>query len=66
MRECDCVVCLECNGSGTVWYAMNGEYLGPHRCDDMDEPETCPECHGRGIEIYGDCPIHGDEDYDDE
>jgi hypothetical protein len=61
--ECDCAVCFECNGSGTVWYGSNGEFLGPHRCDDMDEPETCPECHGIGREIYEDCPIHG---YDEE
>jgi len=61
--ECYCAVCFECDGTGTVWYSSNGKFLWHHRCDDMDEPETCPECYGSGVEIYGDCPIHG---YDDD
>src|SRR5580700_532007 len=30
MSECSCVACLECGGSGTVWFDVGGEYLGNH------------------------------------
>lgn len=46
---CSCVPCSECNGSGSVWFAFGGRYLGRGRCDDMDELETCDECRGSGI-----------------
>lgn len=53
---CKCEPCQECNGSGHVWFAFGGQYLGRHRCDDMDELETCPECHGSGIsEMCDEC-----------
>ncbi len=46
---CECIVCSECNGTGTVWTSFTGEYLGNHRCDDMDNLESCDECNGSGI-----------------
>jgi hypothetical protein len=46
---CACVACEECGGSGHVWRSFSGKYLGNHRCDDLDELETCEECHGSGI-----------------
>ena len=51
---CECVSCGACGGSGNVWYAfpgpdLGGEYLGNHRCDDLDEMDTCEECGGSGI-----------------
>lgn len=49
MSECKCERCGECNGSGTIWFDFQGNYLGHHRCDDLDEPDNCPECSGSGI-----------------
>jgi hypothetical protein len=51
---CECVSCGECDGTGTVWFAFPGpdragEYLGNHRCDDLDEMDSCMECGGSGI-----------------
>jgi len=46
---CKCISCQECKGSGAVWRAFNGEYLGSTTCDDLDEIETCDECKGTGI-----------------
>jgi RecJ-like exonuclease len=46
---CQCVQCEECKGSGSVWRSFSGKYLGRHRCDDMDELETCEECRGSGV-----------------
>lgn len=48
--SCSCTPCQECDGSGRVWFAFDGTYLRRHRCDDMDEMETCEECHGSGID----------------
>ena len=50
MDKCRCVQCGECGGSGIVWYSFTGEYLGNHRSDDLDDLDTCPECHGLGID----------------
>jgi len=47
--SCSCVNCPSCNGSGTVWFAFDGTYLGNNRCDDMDNLEKCDECGGSGI-----------------
>lgn len=52
--SCECVICGACGGKGNVWYAfpgpdLGGEYLGDHRCDDLDEMDTCQECGGSGI-----------------
>lgn len=66
---CECVSCAECGGSGNVWYAfpgpnMGGRYLGNHRCDDLDDMDTCPNCDGRGIvEVCYECQDQYDEDY---
>lgn len=46
---CNCIVCSECNGTGSVWRSLRGEYLGKMRCDDMDELESCDCCGGTGI-----------------
>ena len=54
-RQCTCVSCGECRGSGRVWFSFGspvyggGQYLGSGRCDDLDEMETCEECGGSGI-----------------
>jgi len=47
--KCTCISCPECNGTGTVWFAFDGEYLGSSRCDDIDDLRTCAECEGSGI-----------------
>jgi len=47
--KCTCITCPECNGTGIVWFAFDGEYLGSSRCDDMDDFEICMECQGSGI-----------------
>ncbi len=53
---CNCVSCGECGGSGFVWRSFDGEYLGDHRCDDLDEMEDCPQCEGEGIsELCDEC-----------
>ena len=60
---CKCIPCADCGGTGNVWYAFDGEYLGNHRCDDMDELETCDMCDGSGIGDYCDeCQWSEDED----
>lgn len=48
-RQCECVSCGECRGSGRVWFFFGGDYLGNSRCDDLDQMETCEECGGGGI-----------------
>src|SRR5579872_2401108 len=45
---CECVSCSACGGTGTVWFSFpgpdrGGKYLGNHRCDDLDELDTCME-----------------------
>lgn len=47
---CSCELCSECGGSGDVYVAFGGQYLGKHRSDDLDELETCPLCGGDGLE----------------
>lgn len=65
---CECVVCAECRGSGTVWFAFpgpdnGGKYLGNHRSDDLDEMDTCYTCYGSGLaEICYECQ---EKEYDD-
>lgn len=67
---CECVRCPECKGSGTVWYAfpgpdLGGEYLGDHRCDDLDEMDVCEECGGSGVsEICYECQESAADDED--
>ena len=65
---CRCVACDECGGSGTVWFAFpgpdrGGKYLGNHRCDDLDEMDTCPYCERGLVEMCDECR---DRDMDDE
>lgn len=53
---CTCTPCKECNGTGHIWFSFTREYLGRHRCDDLDNLETCEECHGSGVdEICDEC-----------
>ena len=47
---CKCIMCKECNGSGSAWISSSGEYLGQGRCDDFDELEACDQCGGSGID----------------
>jgi RecJ-like exonuclease len=49
LRECSCVPCPECGGTGDVWWSFSGRYLGRFRCDDLDERDTCSECDGTGL-----------------
>lgn len=48
-KECTCVSCNACGGSGNIWLDFKGRYLGNHRNDDLDQMETCDECHGMGL-----------------
>ena len=48
-KECTCVPCDECNGTGWVWRSFSGEYLGNSRCDDLDTLDVCPVCDGERI-----------------
>lgn len=65
---CECVSCGECGGTGTVWFSFHGpdrggKYLGNHRCDDLDETDSCPECGGSGItEACYECTESAEED----
>jgi RecJ-like exonuclease len=54
MMPCGCVICEECNGTGTVWVSFTGKYLGKNRCDDFDEIEPCESCGGSGVLEYCD------------
>lgn len=46
---CECIICPECDGFGSIWISFSGKYMGKHRCDDFDEMDTCPECCGDGL-----------------
>lgn len=57
---CECVLCSECGGTGTVWFAFpgpdrGGRYLGNHRNDDLDEMDMCTNCHGGITELCHEC-----------
>jgi len=49
LQKCTCAPCAECGGTGTVWFAVDGEYLGRTRCEDTDDSQICMECDGWGI-----------------
>ena len=46
---CTCVSCIDCNGTGSCWYSISGDYLGNAHCDDLDDLRDCEECRGSGI-----------------
>ena len=54
-EPCRCIVCDACGGTGSVWRAFDGTYLGNHRSDDMDELERCEECDHGIVEICARC-----------
>jgi hypothetical protein len=62
---CSCIKCDACGGSGNIWLDRRGRYLGQHRCDDLDEMETCDNCRGYGItDLCETCSdSYEDEDY---
>ena len=63
--SCTCISCHECGGTGTVWYSFGGKYLGNHRCDDLDNLETCETCGGQGIvERCWECQQKLDDEWD--
>lgn len=67
MTSCSCVSCDECKGSGVIWVAVDGSYLGCRRCDDLDDVETCNECGGIGLtEICQECRDKYDEEMNNE
>ncbi len=33
-----------------MWVSFTGKYLGNHRCDDLDDLETCQACGGSGLD----------------
>lgn len=45
---CTCVRCGDCNGSGYLWQAEDGD-IRLHRCDDLGELITCDTCRGSGL-----------------
>lgn len=66
-EPCHCVRCGECGGSGNIWLDFKGQYLGNHRCDDLDEMEMCEGCGGSGIiETCDRCQLLEDMDHDDD
>lgn len=58
---CSCTPCRECKGTGSVFISFDGQYIGSHRWDDMDEMITCEECYGSGIETTCDYCIELEE-----
>ena len=54
-QPCMCVPCQECRGTGTVYW-MFDEYCGPdHPCDDLANPEPCPNCENGIIAMCERC-----------
>ena len=52
---CTCVLCPDCNGSGSMWQTLDGE-IHTMRCDDMGDLVTCDACRGSGYsEQCDDC-----------
>ncbi len=54
-EPCQCVSCSLCGGTGTVWFSFGGKYLGRTRWDDLDEAESCDNCHNGTIETCSRC-----------
>ena len=65
-KECTCICCFECNGSGTVWFDCGGRYLGQSHSDDLDELETCESCGGTGVEDWCDYCCEQERMYQEE
>ena len=59
---CECIPCPQCNGTGTIWISFSGEYLGSHRCDDLDEMDGCEACGGSGVDSFCDECLDSDEE----
>lgn len=49
MKECKCIPCEFCRGSGRLWKGLDGT-LSSYRGDDLDELEDCDQCGGSGID----------------
>lgn len=62
---CSCYACDDCKGTGTVWIASDGTYLGNARCDDLDEIAHCDECGGSGISDKCDECLQAEVDAED-
>lgn len=61
VKNCRCVSCADCGGSGRIWLDFSGRYLGNARCDDLDQMDTCLSCGGDGItEVCSDCEENED------
>ena len=56
-EQCHCVPCDSCGGTGTVFYAVGGNFLGNHRGDDLDTMEPCEECHNGIVESCSRCDL---------
>lgn len=53
-KSCECIQCSECRGLGTMRVDfLTG--LPSHGCDDLDELESCENCHGGIVEACGRC-----------
>jgi hypothetical protein len=61
--QCSCIICPDCNGSGSVWHDWRGRYLGRSRCDDLDELETCMACRGSGYTEQCENCFREDDEY---
>ena len=63
--SCKCVSCDECGGLGSIWISFSGKYMGKHRCDDLDEMDTCPDCGGYGFaEVCDECLEADEREYE--
>lgn len=60
-EPCTCVICPDCNGTGSAWWSFgHKKYLGKHRWDDLDELEPCENCHNGVIESCDRCYMLAD------
>ncbi len=48
--KCTCSPCETCKGRGTVFFGMDGKFLGAYQTDDTDDLETCEDCGGLGVD----------------
>ena len=52
---CECKPCSHCDGTGSVYFDLNGQYAGRHRFDDLCEEEPCDMCKGGIAEMCERC-----------